>query len=86
MPTRSFALQPFPGVELYYEDNFDAVTNMIVSITPSSKKEISEYGSPEQFLKKVSFLFGEQVLQHTRRERERERWLPSPRSESSVQW
>ncbi len=44
----------FPGQVLKYEDNFDAVTNFTVSITPSSKTSIKDYGPPEKFLEEVS--------------------------------
>jgi hypothetical protein len=44
----------FPGQVLRYEDNFDATNNLSVSITPSSKSSIKDYGSPEDFLASVS--------------------------------
>ncbi|CAK9198457.1 unnamed protein product [Sphagnum troendelagicum] len=50
----------FPGQVLKYEDNFDAVTNFTVSITPSSKTSIKDYGPPEKFLEEVSYLLGKQ--------------------------
>jgi len=43
----------FPGQVLKYEDNFDAVSNFTVSVTPSSKTSIKDYGSPEKFLEEV---------------------------------
>ncbi|CAM6094891.1 unnamed protein product [Calypogeia fissa] len=50
----------FPGQVVRYEDNFDQLTNMSVSILPCEKKSIKEYGSPEAFLKTVSYLLGKQ--------------------------
>lgn len=44
----------FPGTVLRYEDNFDAMNNLFVSITPSGKGSISDYGPPEKFLDEVS--------------------------------
>jgi hypothetical protein len=44
----------FPGQVLRFEDNFDATNNLSVSITPSSKSSIKDYGSPEDFLASVS--------------------------------
>lgn len=43
----------YPGQVLRYEDNFDANSNVSVMITPTDKKSITDYGSPEEFLSKV---------------------------------
>lgn len=43
----------YPGQVLRYEDNFDTTTNVAVTITPTDKKSITDYGSPEEFLTKV---------------------------------
>ncbi|VAH30711.1 unnamed protein product [Triticum turgidum subsp. durum] len=40
----------FPGQVLRYEDNFDATSNLSVIINPTTKKTITDYGSPEEFL------------------------------------
>jgi hypothetical protein len=45
-----------------YEDNFDAVNNLTIISQPADKGSIDGYGSPEQFLDKVSFLFGKQTF------------------------
>ncbi|KAK6142597.1 hypothetical protein DH2020_022945 [Rehmannia glutinosa] len=45
----------FPGQVLRYEDNFDATSNLSVTITPTDKKSITDYGSPEDFLSKGGF-------------------------------
>eukprot|EP01025_Chloroclados_australasicus_P032883 TRINITY_DN333_c1_g1_i4.p2 TRINITY_DN333_c1_g1~~TRINITY_DN333_c1_g1_i4.p2 ORF type:complete len:254 (-),score=27.16 TRINITY_DN333_c1_g1_i4:277-1038(-) len=50
----------FKGVQLRYEDNFDAVTNMSVIVTDSGKKSIKDYGSPEDLLKEIQYLLGMQ--------------------------
>merc|ERR1712093_497280 len=50
----------FPNVALRYEDNFDAVNNLVVIKEKTSKGRIEDYGSPEQFLNSVSFLLGQQ--------------------------
>lgn len=48
----------FPGQVLRYEDNFDSNSNVSVIVTPTDKKSITDYGSPEEFLAKVySLLF-----------------------------
>lgn len=44
----------FPGQVLRYEDNFDASSNLSVTITPTDKKTITDYGAPEDFLSKVT--------------------------------
>lgn len=43
----------YPGQVLRYEDNFDSTSNVAVMITPTDKKSITEFGSPEEFLSKV---------------------------------
>lgn len=44
----------FPGQVLRYEDNFDANSNVSVIINPTTKKIITEFGSPEEFLAQVN--------------------------------
>lgn len=44
----------FPGQVLRYEDNFDATSNVSVSVVPSDKSSVTEYGSPEEFIAGVS--------------------------------
>lgn len=43
----------YPGQVLRYEDNFDATSNVSVTVTDTDKKSITDYGSPEEFLSKV---------------------------------
>uniref|UniRef100_A0A7C9D4B5 23 kDa subunit of oxygen evolving system of photosystem II n=1 Tax=Opuntia streptacantha TaxID=393608 RepID=A0A7C9D4B5_OPUST len=50
-----------PGQVLRYEDNFDSNSNVVVAITPTDKKSITDYGSPEEFLSQVNYLLGEQA-------------------------
>jgi hypothetical protein len=45
-----------------YEDNFDAVNNLTIISQPADKGSVDAYGSPEQFLDKISFLFGKQTF------------------------
>lgn len=45
-----------------YEDNFDAVNNVMVSSVPTDKGDISGYGTPDKFLEQVSYLFGRQTF------------------------
>lgn len=45
----------YPGQVLRYEDNFDTTTNVAVMVTPTDKKSITDYGSPENFLSTVIF-------------------------------
>jgi len=51
----------FAGVTLRYEDNFDAVNNLVVIKQKSDKGKIEDYGSPEAFLPKVTYLLGAQA-------------------------
>jgi len=50
----------FAGVVLRYEDNFDAVTNVVISKTKTEKKAVTDYGSLSDFLSQASFIFGKQ--------------------------
>ncbi|XWS30123.1 hypothetical protein CRYUN_Cryun24cG0090900 [Craigia yunnanensis] len=51
----------YPGQVLRFEDNFDSTTNVAVMVTPTDKKSITDFGSPEEFLSKVDYLLGKQV-------------------------
>lgn len=51
----------YPGQVLRFEDNFDATSNLAVMVTPTDKKSITDYGSPEQFLSQVDYLLGKQA-------------------------
>ncbi|KAL9691031.1 hypothetical protein QQ045_011448 [Rhodiola kirilowii] len=51
----------YPGQVLRYEDNFDSTSNLEVIVTPTDKKSITDFGSPEQFLSQVDFLLGKQA-------------------------
>merc|ERR1719482_1217887 len=51
----------FPNVALRYEDNFDAVNNLVVIKERTTKGRVEDYGSPEQFLNSFSFLLGQQM-------------------------
>eukprot|EP01024_Parvocaulis_polyphysoides_P043647 TRINITY_DN4001_c0_g2_i2.p1 TRINITY_DN4001_c0_g2~~TRINITY_DN4001_c0_g2_i2.p1 ORF type:complete len:272 (-),score=44.03 TRINITY_DN4001_c0_g2_i2:151-900(-) len=50
----------FKGVKLRYEDNFDAVNNLTVIVAESGKKSVKDYGSTDDFLAQISYLFGQQ--------------------------
>merc|ERR1712048_1059489 len=50
----------FPGVVLRYEDNFDAVTSMVVIKQKTDKSGVDGYGSPTDFLSAFSYLLGKQ--------------------------
>merc|ERR1712070_530999 len=50
----------FPSVALRYEDNFDAVNNLVVIKEKTDKSRVDDFGTPEQFLNSFSFLLGEQ--------------------------
>ncbi|KAL2642949.1 hypothetical protein R1flu_010536 [Riccia fluitans] len=50
----------FPGQVVRYEDNFDATNNLSVSILKTEKSSIKDYGSPEELLKSLSYLLGQQ--------------------------
>lgn len=43
----------YPGQVLRYEDNFDITTNLAVTINPTDKKSITDFGSPAEFLTQV---------------------------------
>ena len=50
---------PRPGAPL--RDNFDANSNVSVIVQPTTKKTITDYGSPEEFLAQVDYLLGKQA-------------------------
>jgi len=52
----------FPGVDLRYEDNGDAVNNLVVIIQPTDKKSIKDYGATDKFLETISYLLGQQAF------------------------
>ncbi|XP_039047403.1 oxygen-evolving enhancer protein 2, chloroplastic-like [Hibiscus syriacus] len=51
----------YPGQVLRYEDNFDTTSNLTVMVTPTDKKSITDYRSPEDFLGSVDYLLGKQA-------------------------
>lgn len=53
--------QDFPGTVLRYEDNFDAVNNLVVLEQKVGKNSIEDLGSPEKFLQDNAYLFGDQA-------------------------
>jgi len=52
----------FDGEVLRYEDNFDAVNNLLVIKTKTDKSSVDGYGSTEEFLKEFQFLLGKQTF------------------------
>jgi len=53
------AEREFAGIDMRYEDNFDAVNTVMVLVNPG-KNKIEEYGSPEQYLPNLAPLLGVQ--------------------------
>ena len=51
----------FSGVVLRYEDNFDAVNNLMVIQQKVGKNSIEDLGSPDKFLQDNAYLFGDQA-------------------------
>lgn len=52
----------FPNTVLRYEDNFDAVSNIVVIKAPAGgKSSIDGLGSKEDFLNSISYLLGKQA-------------------------
>lgn len=56
LPTNKFSF-----VLCSYEDNFDAVNNMVILAQPTDKSKIEDFGSQDKFLEQVSFLLGKQA-------------------------
>ncbi len=44
-----------------YEDNFDAVNNLVILAQPTDKSKIEDFGSQDKFLEQVSYLLGKQA-------------------------
>jgi hypothetical protein len=43
-----------------YEDNGDAVNNIVILTQPTSKSSIDDFGTPDKFLESIAFVFGRQ--------------------------
>mmetsp|Transcript_30056 Transcript_30056/g.75284 ORF Transcript_30056/g.75284 Transcript_30056/m.75284 type:complete len:260 (+) Transcript_30056:80-859(+) len=53
--------RPFPNQDVYFEDNFDQVTNISVLVEPNcGKAKIEDFGQPEAYLEKIGYLLGQQ--------------------------
>jgi hypothetical protein len=53
----------FDNIVLRYEDNGDAVNNLMVIAAPADgKSKIDDFGAPDKFLESVSYLFGKQAF------------------------
>ncbi|BDA41203.1 Oxygen-evolving enhancer protein 2, chloroplastic [Coccomyxa sp. Obi] len=52
----------FPGTELRYEDNGDAVNSIAVIVRSTTKNSIEEFGTPDKFLDDNKNLLGAQVF------------------------
>lgn len=50
-----------------YEDNFDAVNNLVVLTQKTDKSSIDQLGDTSKVLEQLSFLFGKQAFQGERR-------------------
>eukprot|EP01026_Neomeris_dumetosa_P071891 TRINITY_DN728_c0_g1_i12.p1 TRINITY_DN728_c0_g1~~TRINITY_DN728_c0_g1_i12.p1 ORF type:complete len:226 (-),score=13.54 TRINITY_DN728_c0_g1_i12:330-920(-) len=50
----------FDSVTLRYESNFDAFKNLTVTKTKIDNKDLSEIGTPDEFLKRIDYLLGKQ--------------------------
>jgi hypothetical protein len=58
-------LQPQPSDRTRarrYEDNGDAVNNLVVISQKTDKNSITGYGGPDKFLNEFSYLLGKQVF------------------------
>jgi len=53
----------FPGIDVRYEDNFDAVNTIMVLVKPAEKSKMEDYGTPEAFLPTLAPLLGQQAWQ-----------------------
>jgi hypothetical protein len=49
-----------------YDDNGDSLNNVVVIARKSDKSSIDGYGAPDEFLNKISSLFGTQVFKGKR--------------------
>lgn len=54
--------RPFEGIDVRFEDNFDAVNAVTVLKSPTSKKSIDEFGGPKEYAKDLSPLLGQQAV------------------------
>lgn len=54
----SSAEREFPGADARWESNFRVADNIIVTVNPTSKGKIEEFGSPEDFISQISNMLG----------------------------
>jgi photosystem II oxygen-evolving enhancer protein 2 len=52
----------YTGQVVRYEYNFDSTSNVVVTVTPTNKKSITDYGSPEEFLSQVNYYYKTRVV------------------------
>lgn len=50
--------EPYPNVELRYEDNFDLVSVVEVVANPTTKSSMKDFGSVSDFLKTMQVRAG----------------------------
>jgi len=48
----------FPGTQAAWADNFRVVNKVIVTVDPTTKSKIEDYGSPEDFVNTVAYMLG----------------------------
>lgn len=56
------AERPYAGIDVRYEDNFDAVNTVTVIKQPTSKKSIEEFGSVDSYVNSLQYLLGQQAI------------------------
>jgi len=48
----------FPGTDMRYESNFRVSDTLTVTINPTTKSDITDYGAPEEFFQEIAFMLG----------------------------
>lgn len=74
----------FAGVILRYEDNFDAVNNLMVIQQKVGKGSIEDLGSPDKFLQDNAYLLGDQAAFNSPNARSEGGFAPGKVSAASV--
>ncbi|KAI8467465.1 MAG: photosystem II oxygen evolving complex protein PsbP [Monoraphidium minutum] len=61
-PSKEQDYASFGTTVLRYEDNGDAVNNIVVLAAPTDKSDVTAYGEPEKLLEGLTFLFGKSAF------------------------
>ena len=56
------AERPYEGIDVRFEDNFDAVNTVTVLKQPTKARSIEDYGTVDQYVNSLQYLLGQQAI------------------------